>query len=128
LPPNPTDALRRAQDVLSPLQGDVVPSDLLPSNPSDALRRALPNPSRRDVDLPSVDPSDALRRAQELSSPQQRDFVPTGLSTPSTDDAPALAIRSGDWEQPSQIPRSPRLSCVYRTMREVPRSLFPRPA
>jgi subtilisin family serine protease len=90
LPPNPTDALRRAQDAFSPLQGDVLPNDLLPSNPSDALRRALPSPSRRDADLPSVDPSDALRRAQELSSPAPRDFVPTGLSTPSTVDGADL--------------------------------------
>src|SRR5712671_329639 len=67
LPGNPTDALRRAQQVLSPLQGDVVPSD-----------------------LPFANPTDALRRAQQLSSPTPRDFVPTGLSTPSTDDGAGL--------------------------------------
>jgi subtilisin family serine protease len=89
------------------LQGDVVPSDLLPSNPSDALRRALPSPSRRDADLPTVDPSDALRRAQELSNPQPRDFVPTGLSTPSTDDGAGLGDqirRLGTTIPTTQIP------------------------
>ena len=106
-PINPTDALRRAQELSSPLQGGIVRNPLPPANPTDALRRAQEpfSPPQGDIlrnPLPPANPTDALRRAQELSSPPRSDLTPRDLSgqingmgsaIPDTQISPAVPIQ-----------------------------------